>query len=160
MGYGLPSSIVACIANNKTPTICIEGDGSIMMNLQELQTIIHYNLPITIIIINNEGYLSIKLTQEAFFHGEEFASGPKNGVTIPNFKNICNAFNIKYLCIKSNKDTESCLKMAQSYHMPCVIEVFTHPKERHEPKVTHKGVDRNGNIIPGSLTDMHISDTL
>jgi acetolactate synthase-1/2/3 large subunit len=158
MGYGLPASIGACIANKKTSTICIEGDGSIMMNLQDLQTIKHYNLPICILLINNDGYLSIKLTQESFFKGSEFASGPTNGVTLPNFKNICEAFGIKYFAIRSNDEIISCLKQGKIYNNPCIIEVFTHPKERHEPKVTHKGIDDNGNIIPGSLTDMYISE--
>lgn len=159
MGYGLPASIGACIANNKKPTICIEGDGSIMMNLQELQTVKHYNLPITIVIINNDGYLSIKLTQESFFNSQEFASGPSNGVTIPNFEKICSGFDIKYFSIKNNSEIEPCLTEAKKYNKPCIIEVFTHPKEKHEPKVTHRGIDNNGKIIPGSLIDMFISDT-
>jgi acetolactate synthase-1/2/3 large subunit len=159
MGYGLPASIGACIANNQRKTICIEGDGSIMMNLQELQTIQHHKLPITIIVINNEGYLSIKLTQESFFDGNEFASGPNNGVSIPNLKKIADAFDIKYMSITKNDEIEACLNEAQNYNMPCMIEVFTHPKERHEPKVTHRGIDDSGRIIPGSLTDMVISDT-
>lgn len=159
MGYGLPASIGACIANNKKPTICIEGDGSIMMNLQDLQTIKHHNLPITILLVNNDGYLSIKLSQESFFNGEEFASGPDNGVSTPSFKSICDAFGIRYISIKSNNEISTCLKEAQTYDTPCMVEVFTHPKERHEPKVTHKGVDKNGKIIPGSLIDMSISDT-
>jgi len=159
MGYGLPASIGACIANKSKKTICVEGDGSIMMNLQELQTIKHYNLPIVIIVINNDGYLSIKLTQESFFNGQEFASGKDSGVTIPNMEKIANGFDLKYFAIKKNDDIETCLKQAQEYDKPCVIEVFTHPKERHEPKVTHKGIDKNGRIIPGSLTDMFISDS-
>lgn len=159
MGYGLPSSIGACIANNKQQTICVEGDGSIMMNLQDLQTIKHHNLPIVILLVNNDGYLSIKLSQESFFKGEEFASGPNNGVSTPNFRSVCEAFGIKYLSIKSNNEIACCLKEVQGYDIPCMVEVFTHPKERHEPKVTHKGVDENGKIIPGSLIDMFISDT-
>lgn len=159
MGYGLPSSIGACIANNKQQTICVEGDGSIMMNLQDLQTIKHHNLPIVILLVNNDGYLSIKLSQESFFKGKEFASGPNNGVSTPDFRSVCEAFGIKYLSIKSNNDIVPCLKEVQGYDIPCMVEVFTHPKERHEPKVTHKGVDENGKIIPGSLVDMFISDT-
>lgn len=155
MGYGLPASIGACIANEKKPVICIEGDGSIMMNLQEIQTVKGYNLPIKIIIINNEGYLSIKLSQESFFNGKEFASGPKNGVTIPNFKKIAKAFDIPYLQIKTNKKIESVLSKTIEMDGPCILEIFTHPKERHEPKVGHKGIDKNGKIIPGTLTDMH-----
>lgn len=159
MGYGIAASIGACIANDKKQTICIEGDGSIMMNIQDLQTIKHYNLPIIILLINNDGYLSIKLTQESFFKGEEFASGPENGVTTPNFQKVAEAFEFRYISIKSNDEIVTCLKNAQNYNSPCIVEVFTHPKERHEPKVTHKGIDDNGKIIPGSLTDMFISES-
>jgi len=159
MGYGLPAAIGACLANNKQNVICIEGDGSIMMNLQELETVRGYNLPIKIIIINNNGYLSIKLSQEAFFNGEEFASSPTTGVTIPSFKKVANAFNIHYLSIKNNNEVENALKNMMEIEGPCIVEVFTHPKERHEPKVTHKGIGLDGKIIPGTLTDMSISDT-
>jgi acetolactate synthase-1/2/3 large subunit len=155
MGYGLPAAVGACIANHKNPVICIEGDGSIMMNLQELQTVRGYNLPVKIIVVNNSGYLSIKLSQEAFFGGKEFASGPENGVTIPSFKKISEAFEIPYLSIRNNEEIDVILKEAIAMEGPCILEVFTHPKERHEPKVGHKGLDANGRIIPGTLTDMH-----
>ena len=159
MGYGLPAAIGACMGNNKQPVICIEGDGSIMMNLQELETIKGYNLPVKIIIINNEGYLSIKLSQESFFKGKEFASGPKNGVTIPSFKKVAKSFDLPYMSINNNDEIEDILENMMNTKGPCVVEVFTHPKERHEPKVTHKGVGKDGKIIPGTLTDMYISDT-
>jgi acetolactate synthase-1/2/3 large subunit len=159
MGYGLPAAIGACIANNKQNVICVEGDGSIMMNLQELETVVGYNLPVKIILINNDGYLSIKLSQEAFFNGEEFASSPSTGVTIPNFEKVANAFGIPYGSIKHNNEIESVLNNMMDIQGPCIVEVFTHPKERHEPKVTHKGVGPDGKIIPGTLTDMFISDT-
>lgn len=159
MGYGLPAAIGACMANNKQDVICVEGDGSIMMNLQELETVVGYKLPVKILLVNNDGYLSIKLSQEAFFNGEEFASSPTTGVTIPNFQKIAAAFGIRYSCIKSNSEIESVLNDMMSIEGPCIVEVFTHPKERHEPKVTHKGIGPDGKIIPGTLTDMFISDT-
>jgi acetolactate synthase-1/2/3 large subunit len=159
MGYGLPAAIGACIANNRQDVICVEGDGSIMMNLQELETIRGYNLPIKIILINNDGYLSIKLSQEAFFNGQEFASSPATGVTIPNFEKVANAFNITYSSITTNDQIHDKLTAMMDTKGPCIVEVFTHPKERHEPKVTHRGVDSEGRIIPGTLTDMYISET-
>ena len=159
MGYGLPAAIGACIGNNKQDVICIEGDGSIMMNLHELETIKGYKLPVKTILINNDGYLSIKLSQEAFFKGMEFASSPSTGVTIPSFKKIANAFEIPYMSIKNNDEIETVLQNMMDHKGPCIVEVFTHPKERHEPKVTHKGIDANGKIIPGTLTDMFITDT-
>ena len=147
-----------CLANNKNPVICIEGDGSLMMNLQELQTIVGYNLPVKILLVNNDGYLSIKMTQEAFFNGAEFASSKTTGVTIPDYKKIASAFGIPYLSINSNKEIENVLNEMMNINGPCFVEAFTHPKERHEPKVTHKGIDKDGKIIPGTLTDMFISD--
>lgn len=159
MGYGLPAAIGACLGNGKKDVICIEGDGSIMMNLQELETIKGYNLPVKTILVNNEGYLSIKLSQESFFEGNEFASSPTTGVTIPSYKKVAKSFDIKYFAIKNNQQIEPVLKEMMDYKGPCIVEVFTHPKERHEPKVTHKGVGPDGKIIPGTLTDMSISDT-
>jgi acetolactate synthase-1/2/3 large subunit len=159
MGYGLPAAIGACVGNGRQNVICVEGDGSIMMNLQELETIVGNKLPVKILLINNDGYLSIKLSQEAFFKGEEFASSPTTGVTIPNFEKVANAFGIPYSSIKHNDEIESVLNDMMGIEGPCIVEVFTHPKERHEPKVTHKGVGPDGKIIPGTLTDMFISDT-
>ena len=158
MGYGLPAAIGACIGNKKQPVLCIEGDGSLMMNLQELETIVNYKLPVKIIIINNEGYLSIKMTQESFFNGEEFLSGPDSGVSLPSYKKLSQAFGIDYYSIRDNAEAAKMLGLILRIDGPSIIEVFTHPKEKHEPKVMHKGVDENGKIIPGSLTDMKISD--
>jgi acetolactate synthase-1/2/3 large subunit len=159
MGYGLPASIGACFANNKEPVICMEGDGSIQMNIQELQTIIHHKLPIKIFVINNQGYLSIKITQESFFGGNEVASGPDNGVSFPNLEKISNAYGIKYYSINNNKNINTILNDVFSYDGPLICELFGYPYEKHEPKVTHKGIDKNGNIIPGNLTNMTISDS-
>ena len=157
MGYGLPASIGACIGRKKQ-VLCFEGDGSIMMNLQELQTAKHHNLPIVIFIINNDGYLSIKMTQESFFEGNMFASGSNNGVTLPDYEKIASAFGIKYFSIKNNQEIEAKLKEIISLDQLCIVELFCHPNEKHEPKVMSKGIDENGRIIPGSLTDMAITE--
>jgi acetolactate synthase-1/2/3 large subunit len=158
MGYGLPAAIGACLAQNKQPVICVEGDGSIMMNLQELQTVVSYNLPVKIILVNNDGYISIKMTQDSFFNGQRFASGRTDGVTLPDYQKIANAFGIQYFSIKNNSEIETGLQNMMEYNGPCILEVFTHPMERHEPKVTHKGIDENGRIIPGTLTDMKMTE--
>lgn len=158
MGYGLPAAIGASIANSKGKVVCIEGDGSIMMNLQELQTVVGYNLPLKIILINNEGYLSIKMTQESFFSGQEHASGPNTGVTLPNMEKVSNAFGIDYYSIKKNEEIDVIMSKAMKTSRPSIVEVFTHPFERHEPKVTHRGIGKDGKIIPGQLTDMTIKE--
>ena len=153
MGYGLPASIGAYYGSKK-PIICIEGDGSLMMNLQELETIKYHNLPIKIFIINNGGYLSIKLTQNSFFNGHLVASNQDSGVSIPSYEKISKAFGYKYYNIKSNKTIHQTLKRVFTNDECCIIEVFTDPNELHEPKVKAKGFDLNGKIIPGELTDI------
>lgn len=158
MGYGLPAAMGACFANNKKSVVCIEGDGSIMMNLQELQTIKHHNLPIKIFIINNDGYASIKQTQLAFFKGAEYASGPNSGVTLPSFKKIADGFNIKYYNVKTNGELDV-IKDVLEENCPVICEIFTYPNEPFEPKVIAKGIDSNGKIIPGELSDSYISET-
>ena len=93
MGFELPGAIGAAIAEPKKKIICLAGDGSIMMNLQELQTIKSLNLNIIIFLINNDGYLSIKQTQKNFF-GKEYGSSSKSGLTFPDFLKISKSFNI------------------------------------------------------------------
>jgi acetolactate synthase-1/2/3 large subunit len=158
MGYGLPAAIGACFANSKKDIICIEGDGSIMMNLQELQTLKYYNLPIKLFIINNNGYFSIKQTQKLFFKGNEYASGPNNGVSIPSFEKIAYGFDIDYLSINNNSEIDNAINKALNINKPVLCEIFAHENEAFEPKVIPKGIDQNGKIIPGELTDMFISE--
>ncbi len=157
MGYGLPAAIGACIGT-KSQTLCFEGDGSIMMNLQELQTAKHSNLPLIIFVINNDGYLSIKMTQQSFFNGQMFASGKNDGVTLPDYKKVAEAFGIQYFSISSNQEIDEKLKEIFAYNKLCIVELFCNPDEKHEPKVMAKGIDTNGKIIPGSLNDMVVTE--
>jgi len=157
MGYGLPAAIGAYFGSKK-PIICLEGDGSIMMNLQELETVKYHKIPLKLFIINNEGYLSIKLTQNSFFKGNLVASEISSGVSIPSFSQLAQVFGFKYTSISSNNDIDKILsKVFTHSDEPTIIEVFTDPNELHEPKVVAKGVDQNGNIIPGELTNMNIN---
>lgn len=150
MGYGLPAAIGAAI-NHKI--VCLEGDGSLHLNIHELQTMKHYNLPIKLILINNDGYLSIKTTQKAFFNGKFVASEKNSGVTFPNFKKIIDAYELPYCSIKNNTEIESVLSYFLKQSGPCVCEVFTDPDEYHEPKVVAK-LGSDGKFIPGSLENI------
>ena len=106
MGYGLPAAIGTCIGGNRKETICLEGDGSIMMNLQELQTIISNHLPIKIFLINNNGYHSIRITQTNLFgHHTKVGIGPESGdLSFPEFKKLAEAFGFRYYCASSNEE--------------------------------------------------------
>lgn len=155
MGYGLPAAIGAYYGT-KEPVICIEGDGSIMMNLHELETVRYNKIPLKIFIINNLGYLSIKLTQNSFFKGHLVASEKNSGVSIPSFKELAKVFGLDYYSISNNSEINNKLEEAFKKDCPMIIEVFTDPNELHEPKVVSKGIDAKGNIIPGELTNMNL----
>jgi acetolactate synthase I/II/III large subunit len=159
MGYGLPAAIGAAFANNEKDVICIEGDGSLQMNIQEFQTLVHYNLPVKLFVINNDGYLSIKITQENFFNSREVAAGKNSGVSFPNLEKLCKAYGLPYIGITHNNQMDEKIQQTLNTSGPVVCELFTYPYEKHEPKVVHKGIDADGKIIPGQLTDMFISDS-
>jgi len=155
MGYGLPAAIGACFANDKDPVVCLEGDGSLQMNIQELQTLVHHNLPVKLIVMNNQGYLSIKMTQESYLGGRMVATGPSSGVSFPDLEKIANAYGLKYFKISKNNEIDDVLGDVLSYNGPLLCEVMSDPNEIHEPKVVGSpGPD--GSIIPGKLDDMKL----
>lgn len=153
MGYGLPAAIGACVANDYKKTICIEGDGSLQMNIQELQTVVHHKLPLLIFVINNEQYLSIKITQDTYFNSNYVGSNIESGVSCPDLSKIANAYGIKYYSIKTNDEIKENLELIMKETGPIICEVFTDPNERHEPKVVSK-MNQDGTFSPGELTDM------
>lgn len=157
MGWGLPASIGASIAH-KDEIICIQGDGSIMMNLQQLQTIKQHNLPIKIFVINNQGYNSIKISQNNFCLGRLFGSNPDSMVSFPKFELIANAFQIPYFSIKNNNEVQQKLAVIIKEKGCCLVQMFVNPLETHEPKVVSQGIDDQGNIIPGTLVNMFIKE--
>ena len=152
MGQGLPYVIGASKVKG-SKWVCLEGDGSLHLNIQELQTIKHYNLPIKLILLNNDGYLSIKLSQKSFFNNRYVASEKNSGVSFPNFEKIIKAYDIPYCSIKTNRDIQPTLNQFLQQDGPCVCEVFTDPDEYHEPKVIAK-LDKDGKFIPGELKNI------
>lgn len=149
MGHGLPCVIgAACVKNSKW--VCIEGDGSLHLNVHELQTLKHYNLPVKLILFNNNGYSSIKLSQEAFFNGNKVASDPPSGVSFPNWKKLIDAYDLPYYNIKNHNEIDNTLEEIFKLEGPVVVEVETDPNEAHEPKVMAQ-LDKNNNFIPGEL---------
>jgi acetolactate synthase I/II/III large subunit len=127
MGSGLPMSIGACFASNKSPTICMEGDGSIMLNIQELQTILYHKLPIKIFIFNNGGYFSIRNTHLNYFK-KVFASCEKSGLSIPDFSKIIPAWGFDYERINNNKELYKLEKI--NNNKPIVFELMIDPDQK------------------------------
>jgi acetolactate synthase-1/2/3 large subunit len=150
MGYGLPCAIG--VASTGQKTLCIEGDGSLHLNIHELQTMMHNKLPIKLLLLNNDGYLSIKVTQKTFFNGHYVASEKSSGVSFPDFMKIADAYSIPYFEIKNNNQIDKVLNDFFEFDGPCFCQVFTDPDENFEPKVIAK-MDENGRFIPGRLSE-------
>ena len=136
MGYAFPASIGASIALNKKRIICIDGDGSIQINIQELQTMISNQLPIKIIIINNNGYGIIKQFQELYLNKRYEAVDPQKGVTNPNFLKIAKAYGIKYSEVKNNSNIDKVLRNTIKSKNAEFINVFVDPNQKIIPKLT------------------------
>lgn len=154
MGYGLPAALGAATHNK---VVCIEGDGSLHLNIHELQTMKHYNLPIKLILLNNDGYTSIKISQKAFFNGRFVASEKNSGVSFPNFEKVIKAYDLPYYSIKNNQNIHPTLEEFLTCEGPAVLEVFTDPEEFHEPKVVAK-LGEDGKFIPGELKNIQWID--
>lgn len=132
MGYALPASIGASIVKNKSRIICVDGDGSIQINLQDLHMVNKLQLPIKIFILNNDGYGIIKQFQELYLENRYEATG--KGVSNPNFKKISNAFNINYNLIKNHFDLKKLNKIISS-KKPEIIEIKIKNNQKIMPKL-------------------------
>lgn len=154
MGYDLPAAIGACIANGKKPVICLAGDGSLQMNLQELQTIITYNLPIKLFVLNNYGYISIRQTQDAFFEGRYVACGPESGVCFPDILKVARAYGLTTTRIYKQDKMEKQIKKIITSTGAMVSEVMLSPAQKFMPKVSSERKP-DGRIVSKPLEDMY-----
>ena len=148
MGYGLPAAIGACIGAGGLPTVCVESDGSLMLNLQELATLKQLVLPITLVIMNNNGYASIRNTQKNYFNERYIASSKESGLLIPDFVSLANAIGID--CVRITDVSE--LKSSLLSTKPRIIEVMLEESVVLAPKVS---------AMPqpdGSITSMPLED--
>ncbi len=153
MGYDLPAAIGACKASGGEPIVCLAGDGSIMMNLQELQTIVGERLPIKIFILNNSGYVSIFQTHRNFFNGVEVGGGPKSGVTFPNFERLSAGFDIPFLRCETHADMAKKIAETLATDGPVICELMIDENQPFAPKLGAKQLP-DGRIISPSLEDL------
>jgi len=145
MGYGLPGAIGAQFSNMNSPVLCLNCDGGIMMNLQELHTIVENELPIKIVIFNNDGYLMIKHTQKLFFKSHYVSVDKKTGIGLPDFSKLLPAFGYDYYSLKVWDSFDETVSNFLSNPKMAVLEVFMDPEQDFIPKV--KGVVQEDNTI-------------
>lgn len=154
MGYDLPSAIGAWFATNKNRIILITGEGSLMMNLQELQTIFHYKIPVKIFLLNNNGYLAIKNTQNSFFLGNLAGVDPNTGVSFPSFKKVADTFGIGYVEMKNNTEVTQKINETLQLAGPVLCEISMSPTQPLFPKVYSEKLP-DGKMISKSIEDMY-----
>jgi acetolactate synthase-1/2/3 large subunit len=153
MGYDLPAAIGVNKASGGESIVCLAGDGSIMMNLQELQTIAGNKLPIKIFILNNSGYVSIFQTHRNFFNGVEVGGGPKSGVTFPDFSKVSAAFDLPYRRISNHAEMLENITKTMEESGPAVCEIMIDEKISFAPKLGAKQ-HPDGRITSPPLEDL------
>lgn len=152
MGYGLPAAIGVAVASERR-TICLAGDGSIQMNVQELQTLVGYNLPLKVFVLNNGGYLSIRQTQKGFFEGRSIGEGPESGVTFPDMMRVAEAYGIPAFKIEHIEDLET-VKRELGKPGPALFDVQLDTRQGFEPRLRSR-ILPDGKIVTPNLEDMY-----
>jgi acetolactate synthase-1/2/3 large subunit len=152
MGYDLPAAVGAAVARNGARVMCMAGDGSLQLNIQELQTLKHHQLPIKLFVLNNGGYLSIRTTQSNFF-GRQVGSGPSSGVSFPDFVKVGCAYGIPSVRIDRIADMSK-VQAALEQLGPALIEVMLDPAQEFEPRTKSKQLP-DGKIVTPPLEDMY-----
>ena len=154
MGYDLPAAIGACVAADREELIMVSGDGSMQMNLQELQTIIHHRLPIKMFIINNGGYHSIRQTQKNFFGDPLVGVGvATRDLTFPSMEKLAWAYGYPYTAIRNNTEMEQVLEQTLAMDGLVICEIFVTVDQPFEPKSASKRLP-DGSIVSAPLEDL------
>ncbi|MDE7179355.1 MAG: thiamine pyrophosphate-binding protein [Lachnospiraceae bacterium] len=154
MGYGFPAAVGACVARPEKRIICIDGDGSFMMNIQELQTVVFNKLNMKIFLLNNNGYHSIRQTQTNLFKGQPYVGiGGGYGLSIPDFSKVIPAFDIPYYRIDSLENIHDKMNEVLNTEGPVFCEVFVDWHQEFAPKSSSK-VLPSGKIVSAAVDDM------
>ncbi|WP_330598702.1 thiamine pyrophosphate-binding protein [Christensenella tenuis] len=153
MGYDVPAAIGAYQASREK-IVCLAGDGSLQMNIQELQTIRYNNMNIIIFVLNNDGYHSIRQTQGSFFGLPLVGVNQESGVGFPNLNKIADAYEMPYYKLETTEKMDAVLKEILSHDGPALCEVLLDPEQAFEPKLSSRKLE-DGTMISPSLEDMY-----
>jgi acetolactate synthase-1/2/3 large subunit len=152
MGYDLPAAIGAAVARDGRRVICLAGEGSVQLNVQELQTVVHHRLPIKIVILNNGGYLSIRTAQANYFK-RFVGESPHSGVSFPDMVKLAEAYGIP-ACRIAGADFETRLVEMLDSDGPALCEVMLDPEQPFEPKLSSRQLP-DGRMVSAPLEDMY-----
>lgn len=154
MGYCLPAAIGVCIASQKKKTYLVTGEGSLQMNLQELQTIVHNKLPIIIFLMNNQGYHSIRMTQRTYFSEPLVGVGPESAdLSFPDLGKLAPAYGLDYRRCEKMEEMEDAVRWAMEHEAACICEMMLSTNQVTEPKAASKKLP-DGSMVSAPLEDM------
>ncbi|MGH7274364.1 MAG: thiamine pyrophosphate-dependent enzyme, partial [Nitrospiria bacterium] len=151
MGWGLPAAVGACIGSDRK-TLCLTGDGGLMMNIQELATVKHHQLPIKIFVLNNGGYLTIKQTQQLGFEGRLMGVNEDTGLSFPNFSWIARAHGLHYSWVPDHSHLDQKLTMILNEDGPAFCEIMMDPDQIQAPRSVNRR-NPDGTMNPTKLED-------
>jgi acetolactate synthase-1/2/3 large subunit len=157
MGYGIAASIGVCVGSGGRKTICVDGDGGLQLNIQELATIAHLQLPIKLFVLNNQGYASIRASQTNYFGGPNIGCSPETGVSIPDYRKVARAYGLKTAVIEGQGegklDLRAAVRKVLRSRGPVVCDVHVVPDEIRAPRVT--SIQRaDGSFVSKPLEDL------
>lgn len=150
MGFGIAAPIGGCLASGGRRTISIDGDGGFLMNVQELATLKFLHLPIKIFVLNNEGYGSIKASQDRYFDGRRLGTDTSSGLGLPHIEKMVRGFEISYFCISQRSDLSEVIKNALNSDGPTVIEIVVDPEQTTEPR-TFTEITADGTFLTSPM---------
>jgi acetolactate synthase-1/2/3 large subunit len=153
MGYGLPGAIGAWFAAPTRQVICLNCDGGLMMNLQDLHSVISHSIPMKIVIFNNDGYLMIKHTQNAIVAGRRAGTDVASGLSCPEYEPLVKAFGFRYLSLRKEDDSETVIREFLEVDEPVVLEVFMAPDQLLVPKLS-VSITADGKLVSPPLEDL------
>ena len=153
MGYDLPAAIGAYHAAGGRRIICLAGDGSIMMNLQELQTITGQQLPVKIFVLNNDGYHSIRQSQQNHFPDNIVGCGPDSGLSFPDFARLAAGFGLPSSKVTTHGDLAATIRTTLDAEGPQLCEVMIDKCQEFAPKLSSRRLD-DGTMVSPTLEDL------
>ncbi len=153
MGFGLPASIGACIASGRKRTICLIGDGGLQHNIQELELLKRYQLPVKLFVLNNNAYASIRATQNRYFSGNLVACDSSSGLTLPDTIKIAEAYGLKTFKLENHDNFEWKINAILNFQGPVICEVIVDPDLATQPKILSE-VKPDGKMVSRPMEDL------
>ncbi len=154
MGFSLPAAIGTAAAMPGRTILAVTGDGSLQMNIQEIQTLVHHQFPVKLFVWNNNGYLSIRATQHKFFDGRFVGTDEKSGVSFPDLERISQAYRVKYFRAENNSDLDRVIQESIEFEGPAVIEIMCISDQEIVPAASSFRKE-NGTMVSKPLEDMY-----